>query len=804
MPHLRRDHHDGPLTGSPQISPWTIARGFAILFGSGALLVAVAVPLSGGDPWLPGVLGPVALALVATIVLLLRGDRLPARLFHAMPPLGTVLVCIVAASGNPGDIAAYGLLFFYVALSALWFFGVREAIANLLVVAVGFGLVLLLRPDVEDPGTIWLLTLGVLTVSVWLIARLRSRVGQLVGYLEREAERRDQVARLTAAALHGTDLPELMSSVVDTVTEALPVDRVQVLTRGASGKELALTWGAGWPAGAVGAATVPANDRTQAGRAFGSGEPVVVEDATVAGHLPEDAMLEEAGVVSSINVPIRTRRGPYGVLAVHTDRRREFPDADVFFLDAIASTLASALERGWAYEEMLRQALYDGVTGLPNRTLLLERLGEAIERAREEGSMLAVMFLDLDNFKVVNDSLGHEAGDDLLRALVPRLREALLLMDTVARFGGDEFVVVCEGLRRRREVVTIARRLQDALERPFELGGESFKLSASIGVRTAMEEEVDAMSLLRDADTAMYRAKDRGRGRFEFFHGGMRSRAVARMSLENALRESFERGQLDLNFQPVLALGSGRITSFEALLRWSHGELGDVPPARFLPVAEDAGLIVPIGRWVLDEATRAIATWRRQWPHLTIGVNLSASEIADRGLVGHLQEVLRRNDLPPEALVVEITESSLIDDTAASARGLEAIRRTGVGMVLDDFGTGYSSLGYLQRLPLDALKIDRSFVQRLETSREGGAIVAAISAMATALDLDVIAEGIETDAQLRIVRELGCTFGQGILLGAPLPAARIPAALEANRIAAAPSQRSDESTDASAARVRAS
>ena len=546
-----------------------MARGFALLFGSGAVLVTATVLLSGGDPWLPGVLGPVGVAVAVTAVLVTVGDRLPVTAFRALPSLGTVLVCVVAASGNAGDIAVYGLLFFYVALSSFYFFGVPEATANLLLVAVGFGLVLLLRPGVEDPAAVWVFTLGVLAVSAWMITRLRDRVGLLVRHLEREAERRDQVARLGEAALRGTELSSLMGAVVSAVTDTLGVDRVQVLTRVPGVNRLALTWGAGWPVGTVGTATVPGNDRTQAGRAYVTGEPVVVEDAAVAGHLPGDELLAQAGVVSSVCVPIRTRRGPYGVLAVHTDRRREFAEVDVRFLAAIASTLSSALERNWAQDEMLRQALYDPVTRVPNRTLLLERLGEAIERSRGEGSMLAVMFLDLDNFKVVNDSLGHEAGDDLLRALVPRLREGLLLMDTIARFGGDEFVVVCEGLRRRQEVVAIARRLQEALERPFELGGESFKLSASIGLRTAMGEDVDAASLLRDADTAMYRAKDRGRGRYEFFDGGMRSRAVARMSIENALRESFERSELSLKFQPIFALDDGRINGLEALLRWT-------------------------------------------------------------------------------------------------------------------------------------------------------------------------------------------------------------------------------------------
>jgi diguanylate cyclase (GGDEF)-like protein len=396
-----------------------------------------------------------------------------------------------------------------------------------------------------------------------------------------------------------------------------------------------------------------------------------------------------------------------------------------------------------------------------------------------DGTPVGVLFLDLDNFKVINDSSGHHAGDDLLRAVAPRLRAHLRPGDIVARFGGDEFGILVDRVADEDEAVVIANRVSAAFTDPYSTAGGDYFTSASIGIavaRPSKSSPIGAEEMIRDADAAMYRAKERGRARCELFDAEMKARALRRLEVERELRLGLEREELTVHYQPVLALGSGEIVGLEGLVRWQHPGRGILNPGEFVSIAEDSGLIGSIGRWVQETACRQAVEWHRQRPDrrpLDIAVNLSARQVGDRELPESVSAVLSRTGLDPAHLTLEVTESALVEDAATAASTLEALSEIGVRLVLDDFGTGYSSLAYLNRFPFDALKIDRSFVQGLGIEQEHSAIVEAIVGMARALSLDAIAEGVENEAQLSELRRLGCDYAQGHLFSRPLPAEEI-------------------------------
>jgi diguanylate cyclase (GGDEF)-like protein/PAS domain S-box-containing protein len=433
--------------------------------------------------------------------------------------------------------------------------------------------------------------------------------------------------------------------------------------------------------------------------------------------------------------------------------------------------------------DLERLALYDSLTGLPNRALFSDRLSHAIER-RGRAQATAVYFLDVDRFKRINDSLGHSAGDEVLREVAVRIQRTLRPDDTVARFGGDEFTILCESVGGVLEAVGVADRLQREIALPLRAGGAELRLSASIGIALAEPgEEADCSRLVEDADAAMYRAKERGGARTELFDMEMRERAVDALSIEQELQHALERGELRLFYQPLVSLNSGEIVGAEALIRWEHPERGLLSPDKFLPVAEESGLIVQVGAWAVGEACRRLRDWDRLSggpSAFSLAVNLSARELTHPDVVSTVLNAVRRSALDSSRLTIEVTESTAMADRDSGFRALRELSAAGIRIAIDDFGTGYASLDHLREMPADILKIDRSFVAGMSANSPDSALVAAAVAMGRALEMEVVAEGIETTEQVADLRELGCPLGQGFLFARPLPPEELDGLLEAD------------------------
>ena len=422
-------------------------------------------------------------------------------------------------------------------------------------------------------------------------------------------------------------------------------------------------------------------------------------------------------------------------------------------------------------------ALSDRLTGLANRTLFENRLALALIWARRRARKIAVLFLDLERFKLINDSFGHDAGDTLLIAVAGRLKAALRSGDTAARLGGDEFTVLCEDIGEVRDVVDIVVRIEESLSNGFLVCGEEVRVRASIGVAVSDGNRPDSPeSLLRKADAAMYKAKEQGKGSYEIFDEGMRVEAAERLRLENALYRAIERDELRVFYQPQVCVSKGMIMGAEALARWDHAERGLLAPEEFIPFAEDNGAIVRIGEWVLQEACRQAERWRTTWPKeiaLPIAVNFSARQLAQPDFIAVLSGALQETGADPSSLRLEITESVMMQDAESTIEVLGAVKALGVEVAIDDFGTGYSSLSYLKRFPVDMLKIDQSFVRELGTDKAASFLVGGVINLARSLRLVTIAEGVETPEQLLELQALGCDLAQGFHFARPQPAARM-------------------------------
>ncbi len=450
----------------------------------------------------------------------------------------------------------------------------------------------------------------------------------------------------------------------------------------------------------------------------------------------------------------------------------------------LVATAHDITERKAFEEQLTRQAFHDSLTGLPNRLLFRDRLDQALARAGRRHGGAGLLFLDLDHFKQINDSLGHGVGDELIKQAAHRLSECVHGEDTVARLGGDEFVILLDYLTDEAEAVSLATRILARFGEPFRFAGKDYVVSISIGVVTRGADHDGAENMLRDADIAMYRAKSSGKARYVIFDPAMQTDAIARLELENELREAISRGELVVHYQPIVDLESARISQVEALVRWQHPVRGLIAPLDFIPVAEETGLIVPLGQWVLEQACRQVAAWQVEYPKtppLTVSVNISPRQFQNRDLLEDVRRALTQSGIAPTSLKLEITEGTIMRDVDATIATLGQLKGLGIQLAIDDFGTGYSSLAYLKRLPLDVLKIDRSFVTGIGVDHEDRAIVKAIISLAKSLNLSITAEGIETEEQSALLSDWGCEHGQGYYFARPLNSADFTLLLQASR-----------------------
>ena len=506
-------------------------------------------------------------------------------------------------------------------------------------------------------------------------------------------------------------------------------------------------------------------------RAMLEGRLVVVDKSTdpVVRGIPD--LWRSEGLHAGMAAPVLQGSMVVGsVIVASDDPNRSYTARDQQSLLALAEHTSLALNHTRALDDVAHEAFHDSLTGMPNRDLFLDRLSFAVGRASRSGNPVGVLFIDIDDFKTINDSLGHRAGDELLQAVAQRLEACLRPSDTIARLGGDEFAVLIEEIEDTTDAAAAAGRMLDALADPIAVEGREVYVGASVGIAAGPE---DAETLLRDADLAMYRAKAEGKGRYRAYAPHMHADIVERLEMEVDLKRAIEANELELHYQPIFSLSTGEISGLEALVRWNHPTQGLVPPDRFIPLAEASGRIHDLGRWVLAAACHQAALWRARYPAtdgIKIGVNLSATQLRDDGIVEQVAEALRVAQLEPQGLTLEITETAIMDDLEAAAGRLSELKALGVEIAVDDFGIGQSSLRYLRQLPLDNLKIAKPFVDEIGQPDPDPPILRAILELSQVFDLKAVAEGIEEQGQANRLVELGCSFGQGHLLARPLPA----------------------------------
>ena len=480
-----------------------------------------------------------------------------------------------------------------------------------------------------------------------------------------------------------------------------------------------------------------------------------------------------------MGVPLVANDRVIGLYAVDKSEPGFFTSRHVQLTEAMAPHAAIAIQNARLFEQLhereeqlQRQVYHDTLTGLPNRLLFQDRLALAVAQAHRHGNGLAVLFLDVDRFKVINDSLGHSVGDRLIREVAVRLRSCLREGDTVARLGGDEFTLLLPDVGQAVDAAKVAKKVLDVVRMPFELDGRELFVTSSLGISLYPDDGRDAETLVKNADAAMYRAKEQGRDLYQLYTPALNATALERLALESSLRKALAHSELLLHYQPILDVATRRVHGVEALLRWRHPELGLVPPGDFIPLAEVTGLILAIGPWVLRAACAQARAWQDLQPGLRMAVNLSARQFQEAGLVGHVTDALADTGLDPHCLQLEITESSAMQNAQTAIQTLRELKALGVGLSIDDFGTGYSSLSYLKRFPIDTLKIDQSFIRDIGTDPDDAAIASAIIALAHTLKLTVVAEGVETADQLEFLTRHGCDRTQGYFFSRPLAAER--------------------------------
>ncbi|MEH2475116.1 diguanylate cyclase (GGDEF)-like protein [Nitrobacteraceae bacterium AZCC 2161] len=522
------------------------------------------------------------------------------------------------------------------------------------------------------------------------------------------------------------------------------------------------------------------------GTAFRTGQPCISNDYLADhGRSAFHGIARSTGAQSGAALPLLSRGRAVGALLFMSAERDTFTPEFVELLQRLAENVSFALEnfdradeRGRAEERIKYLATHDSLTDLPNRAMFGQLLNFSIKTARRYRRHFAILLIDLDRFKIINDSLGHAAGDTLLVEMASRLRSGVRASDVVARLGGDEFVILLNEITESHQVMIVARHLLSVLGKPLELSGHECRVTASIGIAMFPEDGADEQTLTKNADIAMYLAKEEGKNDARFFSNEIKAQSIERLTMEANLRHALDRDELCLHYQPKLDVSTGRIAGVEALLRWAHPELGMLPPMRFIPLAEETGLIVPIGRWVLNTACAQNMAWKREGlPPLSMAINVSPRQFSDEHLLRDVDDALAASGMDPGLLQIEITESMVMLNVERAIQLLDAIQSRGVRLAIDDFGTGYSSMSMMKRFPIDTIKIDRSFVRDLPQNSEDKAIAQAIIGMGKALGLTIVAEGVETSEQEEFLREHACDEIQGFLFSKPVPAENIPALL---------------------------
>jgi diguanylate cyclase (GGDEF)-like protein len=637
----------------------------------------------------------------------------------------------------------------------------------------GATLALLARPALSREALLPAAAGGVLIVLVLVrLVRLVAEGERAGRALDARAEQQATVARLGQLALERVDLPALLDAAAAAVTAALGLPLCGVFELQPGGRTLLRTGGAGWPPDAAGPALLTLSPGGALARVLRGGERVAIGEGA-----PRE-LVDLAGWRPAVTamVLVGTAERPLGVLTVAGRTRRAFPPSDVDFLVAVANLLGGAIARWLAESEFRHRAFHDPLSGLANRTLFRDRLDHALSTHRRSGGTVAVLFVDLDDFKTVNDSLGHQAGDRLLVAVAERISACLRPGDTAARLGGDEFAVLVEQLDGVDGAVAAAERLLAALGDPLPTVDRYVSIGASIGIACAVAGQATGDTVLRDADTAMYAAKTGGKGRYAVFEPAMHAEALHRLDLRVDLERAVERGELRLAYQPIVVLETGAVVGAEALVRWQHPLRGLLGPEEFIGVAEQTGLIVPVGRWILEQACHQARLWPRdeRGGERTVSVNLSASQLVRARAVEDVRAALAASGLHPSSLLLELTESVLLADESLAA--LRELRGLGARLALDDFGTGYSSLDHLRRVLPDVVKVDRSFVALLGQDRAGqdqpsdhaAALARGIVRLAESLGVVTVGEGVEDARQLGELMAMGCQLGQGSLFAMPL------------------------------------
>ena len=770
-PRASRSATKGPLASldGNRTANELMRRAFGLMFVGAAVFGAIWLALPDGEvPASPLLAGLLVVGGAAGVALLALGRRFADRYYSALLAFATASVSgALYLTGDPQ--AGTVMLYLWATPYAFWFFSLRRAIAHSAYVALACALTLTMLAPTADLATLatteylgtWLHVVVTIVVVGTLVRWLATRLGSYGDRLARRASAQTALVDLGARALAGTPVAELHDKAVAMMEDLHAGTFAAVHVLDPHGDPLPPVTSAGWPLDAAATAE-------QARLAADLAQPVVSPDLAAEARF-DTAVLRSGGMSSSAAVPIRVAAGVYGVLSAYSTAPDAFSVEDVSWLQATANVLASAIDRSTVEERMRHLALHDPLTGLPNRALFLDRVQQALQAARRTGAVIGVLMLDLDGFKVVNDSLGHAAGDELLIALAPRLTGAVRSHDTVARLGGDEFVLLFSDLGGDGCAREIAERVLTVWQEPVVVNGRPLYVSGSIGIAVARAGASTPDDLLADADAAMYQAKARGRGCVEVYGDDLRALALERLEREGELRGAVEREEMRLHYQPVVDLGSGRVVGVEALLRWQHPQRGLLSPAEFVALAEDTGSIVPIGRWSVEQAVARLAEWlpMAPGPGFRVTVNVSGRQLAERGFADDVAAVLARYDVPAEHLGVEVTERVLLAPSRDVLATLQALDVLGVTLVLDDFGTGYSSLGHLKRFPVDVLKLDRAFVAELDTGVQDVALARAIVDMANALQIPVVAEGVERAGQVERLRELGCELGQGFYWAAP-------------------------------------